>query len=284
MKKIIIVIFAMVLIFTACTRVDLKDPVTDTSEPSASLESEHVEIVGIADVLSSLDNENITVIKNDDGSMTYKIPKATHKKIMENMRKEFQEMSENQGGVFYAKEASDNIAGDEEDYDFFDMVANLADEASDIGYYNVTVTYNDDGSMNYKIPKATHEEILEDMKKEFDKIIEEMKDTSIIDVENDESFKEITIIVDKEKYRKALDGFKIYSLGFTSMYYQSLDGVDREDMKVTMYLKDQKTGEIFDTIIYPDKFKKFVENCRELADGVVEFAKDTAEIFTSNDD
>lgn len=196
------------------------------------------------------------------------------------MREEFESIAE-QDIAIDENSSSADIAYD---YNFFEALVILADEASEAGHYDVTVTYNDDGSINYKIPKSTREEILADMRSEFDRVIEDIKDTSIISIEHDETFKEITILVDREKYRKGFDGFKIYSLGFTGMYYQSLDGVRNEDKKVTMYVKDQSTGEVIDTIVYPDKLKKFAENCKELADGVVEFAKDTAELFSSSDD
>lgn len=280
MKKIIIVILAMVMIFAACTKIDLKKPPQITPVVSNGIEDGRVEIVDASEVFGDLDNENIKVTKNEDGSLTYSIPKATHKKMMANMREEFDKMAEQDI-------ASDEKVSDVElvdDYDFFEALAILADETSDAGYYDVTVTYNNDGSINYKIPKSTREEILADMREEFDKVIEDIKDTSILGVEHDESFKEITVLVERDKYRKSFDGFKIYSLVFTGMYYQSLDGVRNEDMKVIINVKDQSTGKVIDTIIYPDKFKKFAENCKELADGVVEFAKDTAELFSSGDD
>jgi hypothetical protein len=205
--------------------------------------------------------------------------------MMESMREDFDNMSRQE---VYKKDVASDEKGDGvekvDDYDLFDTLASFGDDDSSIGYYDVTVTYNNDGSINYKISKATHKEILDDMEKEFEKIVEDIKDTSIMSISHDESFKEITIIVDKEKYKKTLDGFKIYSLGISSMYYQSLDGIDSDDIKVTIYVKDQKTGEVVDTIIYPDKFNQFVENCKELADGMVEFAKDTAEIFSSSYD
>lgn len=36
------------------------------------------------------------------------------------------------------------------------------------------------------------------------------------------------------------------------MYYQLFEGVDPEDYKVVVDLKDQDTEEVYDTIVYPD--------------------------------
>ncbi|OLO38829.1 hypothetical protein BTR23_11260 [Alkalihalophilus pseudofirmus] len=122
------------------------------------------------------------------------------------------------------------------------------------------VTQNDDGSITYKMSKATHKEMMQEMEAAMNETIEEMKYSddfiSIADVKSNHSFTEFTMVVDKEAYENSFDGFAALGLGFSGMYYQLFDGVNPDNLKVTIHLEDADTGEVFDTIVFPDAFEE----------------------------
>ncbi|MDP4549924.1 hypothetical protein Q9251_03410 [Alkalihalobacillus macyae] len=66
------------------------------------------------------------------------------------------------------------------------------------------------------------------------------------------SFSKFTVIVDKESYENSMDGFATITLGMSGMIYQIYDGADPEKYSVTISMKDEASGEVFDEIVYPD--------------------------------
>ncbi|HHY91241.1 MAG TPA: hypothetical protein GX503_06205 [Clostridiales bacterium] len=118
------------------------------------------------------------------------------------------------------------------------------------------VTINKDGSLTYSMSKAAHKRMIDEMKKSLEETIEEIKSSgdypSIMDIKADKSYAEFTMIVDRESYENSFDGFAAFGLGVGSMFYQIFDGADAEAAKATIYVEDSNTGEIFNTIVYPD--------------------------------
>lgn len=121
------------------------------------------------------------------------------------------------------------------------------------------VTKNDDGSLTYKMSKAKHKEMMNEMKDSILEGIEETKTgedfVSIKDVTYNKDFSEFTMIVDKEKFENSFDGFAAMGLGIQGMYYQLFNGANPDDYKVTIIIKDEDSGEVLDTIVYPEAFK-----------------------------
>lgn len=122
------------------------------------------------------------------------------------------------------------------------------------------ITKNDDGSLTYKMSKSTYNEIMENMKSEFDVYIDEMKNgedfTSIKDIKYNDSLTEMTLIVDQEKYENSFDGFASMGLGIYGIYYQIFDGSIPDDAKVTINVQNVDSGNVFDTIVFPDSVKE----------------------------
>ncbi|SHF95359.1 hypothetical protein [Ornithinibacillus halophilus] len=118
------------------------------------------------------------------------------------------------------------------------------------------VTQNDDGSLTYKMSKATHREVLDSVKDEINVALDEMETSedypSIKEVSANNSFTEFTVEVEKEAYENSLDGFALFGLGIYGGYYQIFNGVDPDDYKVTIYTIDQETQEDIGTLIIPD--------------------------------
>lgn len=118
---------------------------------------------------------------------------------------------------------------------------------------------NEDGSVTYKMSKATHEKMLKEMKDQAVQTIGEFINdedfASIKDIKYNDKLTEFTMIVDRAAYENSFDGFVALGLGLQGMLYQSFDGVPSGKQKVTINVKDQNTGEVFDTVIYPDRLK-----------------------------
>lgn len=122
------------------------------------------------------------------------------------------------------------------------------------------VVSNDDGSYTFKMSKAKHKELLEEMKATVLEGMEEAKSsenfTSIEDVTSNKDFTEFTLVVEKEKFENSFDGFAAMGLGISGLYYQTFNGVKEDKIKVTIIIKDKTSGETIDTIIYPDDLKQ----------------------------
>lgn len=118
------------------------------------------------------------------------------------------------------------------------------------------VISNDDGSFTFKMSKAKHKELLEEMKVSVLEGIEETKSSedfaSIEDVTSNKDFTEFTMVVDKEKFENSFDGFAAMGLAISGLYYQTFNGVKEDKVKATIIIKDKTSGETIDTIVYPD--------------------------------
>lgn len=130
----------------------------------------------------------------------------------------------------------------------------IKEEAKENGMKDAVL--NNDGSVTYKMSKSTHRELLDEMKRGVEETIEETINsedfTSIKDIKTNKTYDKYEVIVDKEGFENGFDGFGILGVAFSSMYYQLFEGVNPDDYEVIMDIKDEETGEVFDTIIYPD--------------------------------
>lgn len=124
----------------------------------------------------------------------------------------------------------------------------------------IQVTKNKDGSVTYKMSKAQHKKLMEEMKKSTSDSLTKIKTdgnfTSVTDVRFDENFSQVSILVDKSKYENSLDSFASLSAGFQCMFYQIFDGKDEKTASVKVDFIDSKTGKIIDSATYPDALKE----------------------------
>lgn len=120
----------------------------------------------------------------------------------------------------------------------------------------IKATKNDDGSVTYKMSKAKHKEMMAEMKQSITDSIEEIKASgdfvSIKDITFNDSFTEFTMIVEKAAYENSMDGFATFAIGIGGMMYQLYDGVDPDENRVKINIKDEETNEVFDEIVFPD--------------------------------
>lgn len=118
------------------------------------------------------------------------------------------------------------------------------------------VNVNDDGSVTYTMSKEKHAEILNEMENNIKDQIEEIKNdetiASIKDIMYNQSFSELTVIADQEKFENSFDGFVVFALALSAIYYQIFNGEDPNNYKVSVVYKNADSGEIFNTVVYPD--------------------------------
>lgn len=119
---------------------------------------------------------------------------------------------------------------------------------------------NDDGSLTYKMAKPEHEEMMKGLKEGILANVDEIKASddfkSVKDITYNKSFSEFTVSVNKKEFESSLDTMASVGLALTGMYYQLFNGADVENYKVTVIYKDASSGEVFNTIVYPDDVNK----------------------------
>lgn len=115
---------------------------------------------------------------------------------------------------------------------------------------------NDDGSLTYTMSKKHHKEMLTEMGQGIadytEELVSEGTFASVKAIDFAKDFSEFTLTVDQEAYQGSMDAFAAMGLGIQGMMYKMMQGVPEADQKVTVHLKDESSGDVFDSIVYPD--------------------------------
>jgi len=118
------------------------------------------------------------------------------------------------------------------------------------------VTKNKDGSVTYKMSKATHQKMIDDTKQTtvgaFNKMKNSTDSSYIKDITYNNNFTEVTLIIDKSTYDDSLSDVLTFNVGMQTYFYQVINGVKSESIKTTIKFQDQKTKKVFETAVYPD--------------------------------
>lgn len=137
----------------------------------------------------------------------------------------------------------------------------LAAEAEEEGIEEATV--NDDGSVTYKMSKAQHKEMMAELATSVEEaktdILESGDFPSIQSIETSDNYDRFTVNVDRQAYEDSFDGFATITLGLVGSFYQLYDGADPDNYEVTLEMTDAETGEVFDTIVYPEALDEMGE-------------------------
>jgi hypothetical protein len=124
-------------------------------------------------------------------------------------------------------------------------------------------TLNEDGSVTYKMSKKKHKEMMTEMAKSIEDTKKDLLDSedfqSLQAIETSKNYDTFTVQVDREVFENSMDGFATMSLGLVGCYYQAFNGTEPENLKVNIELEDAATGEVFDTIVYPDVLEEMEE-------------------------
>ncbi|RBP96179.1 hypothetical protein DFO70_102506 [Cytobacillus firmus] len=137
-----------------------------------------------------------------------------------------------------------------------DMDSSIAEAEKE----GIKVTRYDDGSVTYKMSKSKHKEMMKEMETELQKTIADTKNgedyPSVKEVSHNKDYSEFILEVEREAYENSFDGFAVFGLGLSGMFYQLFNGVDPKEYEVKILVKDTATGEVFDEIIYPDAMEE----------------------------
>jgi len=117
------------------------------------------------------------------------------------------------------------------------------------GFQDVVI--HDSGKVTYTMSKAKHREILDGLKAETDKLIDETLSgpdavASFASIEYNSHMSEFTVEVDSSQYG-LFDSLYALTFYVTGMYYQAFDGVPPEDNHVIVYFIDAESGEVIET-------------------------------------
>ena len=118
-------------------------------------------------------------------------------------------------------------------------------------------TKNDDNSTTYKASKTDYNNY---MKKLKNIIIEGSQSINIESKENikefiyNDDFSNIILVINKDNYQNSKNYDVIQHLIPLSIHYQLFSKIDENDIKVTIVFKDAETGDIIDSINYPNDF------------------------------
>ena len=129
------------------------------------------------------------------------------------------------------------------------------------------VVVNDDETVTYIMSRSVHKELLDEMEEGMIESIEEVingeETQSIKNIEYGKGFTSYDVVVNVSEYENSFDAFAILGLAFQSMLYQIFDGVSPDDVKSTINIIDEETGEIFYTGVYPDALDESSEENME---------------------
>ena len=113
---------------------------------------------------------------------------------------------------------------------------------------------NEDGSVTYKMSKAKHKEMLEEMKASMDESIDEMINgedavESFVKIEYKDEFSSFDVYVNPELYTE-WDGLYVLAFYLSGAYYQAFDGKDVEKIDIVVNFINNDTNEIISTSSY----------------------------------
>ena len=138
-----------------------------------------------------------------------------------------------------------------------EIIANAKEE----GVKEVKV--NEDGTVYYKMSKSEHKKMMKAMKEGVVEGITEIVNSddypSIKEISYNKDFTEFDITVDRTAFDNSMDGFVIFSLAISGTYYNAFDGKS-DDLKLTMNIVDEATGEVYDTTVFPDDLEEDAED------------------------
>ncbi|WP_147803707.1 hypothetical protein [Alkalicoccus halolimnae] len=118
------------------------------------------------------------------------------------------------------------------------------------------ISVDDEGAVTYTMSGEKHSEMMEELAADLRESMDEIENSgdfpSIQEVENNESFSEFTFIVEREAYEEGFDAFASFAIAISGMFYQLFAGVDPDDYEVVVHAEDEETGEVFETVTFPD--------------------------------
>lgn len=120
----------------------------------------------------------------------------------------------------------------------------------------VSAKRNDDGSMSYTLSNASYMAYVEALKNQTTAMLNEMVGSgnykSVKEVMFNKELNEVTMVVSQTQYQGGTDRLATKGIGLQLATYQLFAGVQERDVRVVVNVENSETGEVIDTIVYPD--------------------------------
>lgn len=116
------------------------------------------------------------------------------------------------------------------------------------------VAFDDDGSVTFKMSRATHRQIMAEVRDEVVSGLASLPDDfpSIEQVDDNRDFSRIALTVDRHEWEGGFDELAALAIAFAVGLYHAFDGTDPDDLQINVDVIDTATNEVFDTIMLSD--------------------------------
>jgi hypothetical protein len=116
------------------------------------------------------------------------------------------------------------------------------------------VTFNDDGSVTFKMSRATHQQFMAEVRDEVVSGLAALPDDvpSIEQVGHNRDFTRIALTVDRPAWEGGSDELAALAIAFAVGLYHAFDGTDPDNFQINFAVIDADTNEVFDTIMLSD--------------------------------
>jgi hypothetical protein len=123
----------------------------------------------------------------------------------------------------------------------------------------VEVTINEDGDLVYEMPKDEYDDMMEELAEGIDEMIEDVLSdetiTAVQSIKVNDDYDTYEVTVDRVVFEESLQGMFILGLGISGLMYQTFDNTT-DEQSVTFNYIDEATGEVYDTVVYPDALEE----------------------------
>lgn len=138
---------------------------------------------------------------------------------------------------------------------YIDSVDDTLASAEEKGY---KATANDDGSITYKLTKAQHAEVMDEISASLDESIDDLVSSgeyaSLKEINFNEDYTKADVVVDYDTYTNSMDMFSMMAIGMCGPLYQMYNGVPEDKINTEVSLIDETSGDVMDTMNYPADF------------------------------
>ena len=118
------------------------------------------------------------------------------------------------------------------------------------------VRVNEDGSVYYKMSRADHNKMMNELEKSIKESMDELVTSgdapSFKKIEYNKDFTEFDVTVDRAAFENGMDGFMIFAFALSGTFYNAFDGKNTDDLKIKINMIDAETNKVFDTTVFPD--------------------------------
>ena len=134
----------------------------------------------------------------------------------------------------------------------------LTEEQKSMGFKSATL--NDDGTLTLVIAKSEYDTLMQKLKQNtadsLESIVTGGTYPSVKDIEYNDDFSKITLIVEQQSFDEGLDSLSTLVAGLAGTIYQVYNGADTDNLTVTIDIKDKSTGNVFKTVHYPQDMEQ----------------------------